>query len=74
VNSKSSVDKDKFLEQGFEMLSTNSPGGVAQFFDRDAPAEMAKVAMEGLQEFMVKPDNLDKILDRLDRAQARIYK
>ena len=40
------------------MLSTNSPGGVAQFWDRDAPAEMAKVSMEGLQEFMVKPDNL----------------
>ncbi len=73
VNSKSSVDDDKFLEQGFQMLSTNSPGGVAQFFDRDAPAEMAKVAMEGFQEFMVKPDNLDKILDRLERARARIY-
>ncbi|MFN3133400.1 ABC transporter substrate-binding protein [Roseibium sp.] len=74
VNAKSSVDQDKFLEQGFEMLSTNSPGGVAQFFDRDAPAEMAKVAMEGMQEFMVKPDNLDKILARLDRSAKRIYK
>lgn len=74
VNAQSSVDDDKFLVEGFEMLSTNSPGGVAQFFDRDAPAEMAKVAMEGLQEFMVKPDNLDKILARLDRARERIYK
>ncbi len=74
VNSGSSVDADKFLEQGFEMLSGNSPGGVAQFFDRDAPAEMAKVAMEGLQEFMVRPDNLDKILSRLERARGRIYK
>ena len=73
VNAKSSVDKDKFLEQGFAMLSSNSPGGVAQFFDRDAPAEMAKVAMEGLQEFMVKPDNLDTILQRLERARGRIY-
>lgn len=73
VNAKSSVDKDKFLEQGFAMLSSNSPGGVAQFFDRDAPAEMAKVAMEGLQEFMVKPDNLDNILQRLERARGRIY-
>jgi len=35
------------------MLSSNSPGGVAQFFDRDFPAEMAKAAMEGMQEFMV---------------------
>ncbi len=74
VNAKSSVDDDKFLQEGFTMLSSNSPGGVAQFFDRDAPAEMAKVAMEGFQEFMVKPDNLDKILARLDRAAKRIYK
>ena len=74
VNSKSSVDDVKFLKEGFAMLSSNSPGGVAQFFDRDAPAEMAKVAMEGFQEFMVKPDNLDKIIARLDRAAQRIYK
>ncbi|MFK7754479.1 MAG: ABC transporter substrate-binding protein [Sedimentitalea sp.] len=74
VNSKSSVDNDKFLQEGFEMLSQNSPGGVAQFFDRDAPAEMAKVAMEGFQEFMVKPDSLDRILKKLERARGRIYK
>ena len=74
VNANSSVDDDKFLKEGFAMLSSNSPGGVAQFFDRDAPAEMAKAGMEGLQEFMVKPDNLDKILARLDKAAERIYK
>jgi multiple sugar transport system substrate-binding protein len=74
VNANSSVDDDKFLKEGFAMLSSNSPGGVAQFFDRDAPAEMAKVAMEGFQEFMVKPDNIDKIIARLDRAAQRIYK
>jgi multiple sugar transport system substrate-binding protein len=74
VNSAASVDNDEFLNQGFAMLSSNSPGGVAQFFDRDAPAEMAKVAMEGFQEFMVKPDNLDRILSKLERARGRIYK
>jgi multiple sugar transport system substrate-binding protein len=73
VNAQSSVDADKFLEEGFETLSENSPGGVAQFFDRDAPAEMAKVAMEGFQEFMVRPDNLDQILQRLEQARQRIY-
>ena len=55
------------------MLSSNSPGGVAQFFDRDAPAEMASIAMEGFQEFMVFPDNLDDILARLEQARGRIY-
>ena len=74
VNAMSSVDDDKFLNEGFAMLSTNSPGGVAQFWDRDAPAEMAKVSMEGFQEFMVKPDNLDRILGKLERARQRIYK
>lgn len=74
VNAKSSVDDDKFLKEGFAMLSENSKGGVAQFFDRDFPAEMAKIGMEGLQEFMVRPDNLDNILKRLERARGRIYK
>ncbi|WP_112323526.1 ABC transporter substrate-binding protein [Oceanibium sediminis] len=73
VNANSSVDDDKFLKQGFEMLSSNSPGGVAQFFDRDAPAEMASEAMQGFQEFMVIPDNLDDILARLEKARQRIY-
>ncbi|MGB3409000.1 MAG: ABC transporter substrate-binding protein [Jannaschia sp.] len=73
VNAASSVDADKFLEQGFEMLSQNAQGGVAQFFDRDFPAEMASVGMEGLQEFMVFPDNLDDILGRLEQARQRIY-
>ena len=73
VNANSSVDDDEFLEQGFEMLSGNAQGGVAQFFDRDFPAEMASVGMEGLQEFMVFPDNLEDILQRLEQARERIY-
>ena len=73
VNASSSVDDDEMLNQGFEMLSSNSPGGVAQFFDRDAPAEMASIAMEGFQEFMVFPENLDDILNRLEQARQRIY-
>ncbi len=73
VNALSAVDDDEFLNQGFAMLSTNSPGGVAQFFDRDFPAEMAAIGMEGLQEFMVFPDRLDDILERLEEARKRIY-
>jgi multiple sugar transport system substrate-binding protein len=73
VNALSAVDDDEFLNQGFEMLSSNSPGGVAQFFDRDFPAEMAAIGMEGLQEFMVFPDNLEDILQRLEAARKRIY-
>ncbi|EFL89231.1 ABC transporter substrate-binding protein [Ahrensia sp. R2A130] len=71
-NSKAAVSDDKFIQEGFETVSTAS--GLAQFFDRDAPAEMAKAGMEGFQEFMLKPDRLDKILERLDKVQARVYK
>ena len=71
-NSKAEVGDDKFIQQGFETVSTAS--GLAQFYDRDAPAEMAKAGMEGFQEFMVKPDRLDDILARLDKVQERVYK
>jgi len=73
VNSDASVSDDKFIQQGFNMLSNNAGGGIMQFFDRDFPAEMASVGMEGLQEFMVFPDNLDDILARLEDARQRIY-
>ncbi len=73
INSGSTVAADDpFISAGFELLST-TPGGIAQFFDRDAPAEMAKIGMEGFQEFMVIPANLDAILERLEEARARIY-
>ena len=45
--------------KGFKTVSTAA--GLAQFFDRDAPAEMAKAGMEGFQEFMIKPERLDAI-------------
>lgn len=73
INSGSTVGDDPFIKAGFELLST-TPGGIAQFFDRDAPAEMAKLGMEGFQEFMVLPENLDDILERLEAARERIYK
>ncbi len=72
INADSTVGDDPFLQAGFELLST-TPGGIAQFFDRDANAEMARLGMEGFQEFMVLPDNLDDILERLEQARQRIY-
>ena len=73
VNAMSAVDDDKFLNEGFAMLSSNAPGGVAQFFDRDFPAEMAAAGMEGFQEFMVLPQNLEDILQRLEAKRLSVY-
>ena len=72
VNNQAAKPADKFLEAGFDMLS--KAYALAQFYDRDAKAEMAKAGMEGFQEFMVKPDNLDKILERLEKVRQQVYK
>ncbi|MFS4436995.1 ABC transporter substrate-binding protein [Paracoccaceae bacterium GXU_MW_L88] len=72
INTQSEVGDDPYLQAGFEMLS-GTTAGIAQFFDRDADAQMAKAGMEGFQEFMVKPDRLDAILERLEKTRQRVY-
>jgi multiple sugar transport system substrate-binding protein len=73
TNSGASVDAaDPFLTAGFQALST-ATGGIAQFWDRDADAEYAKVGMEGFQQFLVQPDQRDAILERLEQARTRLY-
>ena len=72
VNNQAEKPKDVFLEAGFNMLS--NAYALAQFYDRDANAEVAKAGMEGFQEFMVKPDRLDAILERLEKVRARVHK
>ena len=72
INKDASVGDSKFLQEGFETLSTAT--GLAQFYDRDAPAQMAKAGMEGFQEFMLDTSKLDKILERLDKVQEEVYK
>ncbi|WP_373504910.1 ABC transporter substrate-binding protein [Aestuariivirga sp.] len=72
TNNTSTVGDDPFIKAGFEMLS--SAYALAQFFDRDAPADMAKAGMEGFQEFMVKPEKVDAILERLEKVRQKVYK
>jgi len=62
---------DKFIVEGMETLSTAA--GLAQFYDRDAPAAMASAGMEGFQKFMLDPSTLDEVLENLDKVQAEVY-
>lgn len=71
-NSRADVAGDEFLQAGARMLA--AADGTAQFYDRDTLPEMASVGMQGFQEFMVNPNRLDTILDRLERTRARIYR
>ena len=73
TNKNASVDAaDPFLTAGFQALST-ATGGIAQFWDRDADAEYAKVGMEGFQQFLVQPEERTAILERLEAARTRLY-
>ena len=72
TNKNSTVGEDPFLKAGFASLS--NAYALAQFFDRDAPAEMAKAGMEGFQQFLVQPEQLDAILERLEQVRGQAYK
>lgn len=72
ANSQATVGDDKFIQEGFATVSTAA--GLAQFYDRDAPAEMAKAGMEGFQKFMLDTSTMDEVLMRLDEVQTEVYK
>jgi len=71
AHNQAAVADDPFLQAGFEVLSRAD--GLAQFYDRDTEPEMAQLGMQGFQEFMVHPDRLDDILERLESARQRIF-
>lgn len=72
INAKAEISDNKFIQEGFALL--NQATGIAQFYDRDAPAEMAKAGMEGFQKFMLDTSTKMEVLERLDEVAAEVYK
>ncbi|MFO1037903.1 MAG: extracellular solute-binding protein [Geminicoccaceae bacterium] len=72
VNKNAGIADDRFLVAGKELLGQAQH--IAQFFDRDTSEDLATIGMKGFQEFMIKPDRIDAVLDNLERARKRIYK
>ncbi|MEN0000446.1 MAG: extracellular solute-binding protein [Pseudomonadota bacterium] len=71
-NSQAAINADdKFIVEGMATVSTAA--GLAQFYDRDAPAAMAQAGMEGFQRFMLDPSTKDEVLTELDRVQGEVY-
>lgn len=70
-NVNASVKDDRFAQGGFAQL--NKASGIMQFYDRDTDPGMAKVGMEGFQEFLAHPERIDQILERIEAERARIY-
>ncbi|MCG8416818.1 MAG: ABC transporter substrate-binding protein [Proteobacteria bacterium] len=72
LHKDAAVKDDRFLKAGADLL--RNAAGLAQFYDRDTTPDMAKIGMKGFQEFMVKPERGDAILERVDKARQRIFK
>jgi multiple sugar transport system substrate-binding protein len=70
-NVNASVADDRFTQGGFEQLS--QADGIMQFYDRDTDPALARVGMQGFQEFMQNPDRIDEILERIEAERQRIY-
>lgn len=71
ANKNAPAPDNRFREAGFKMLG--NADGLAQFYDRDTSPEMAKIGMEGFQEFMVNPEREDAIRERLDTERKSIF-
>jgi len=72
-NNQAPEPQDPMSKIGFQILSS-TPGGVAQFYDRDMTKEMADEGMKGMQQFYSDPGQLDAILNHLEQFRQRIYK
>jgi multiple sugar transport system substrate-binding protein len=72
VNKNAKMPQDTYLKAGFSMLS--NAHALGQFYDRDAPAEMAQAGMNGFQQYMLKPQDRQAILERLETVRQRVYK
>jgi len=72
VNKNSPAPQDTYLKAGFSMLS--KAHALGQFYDRDAPAEMAKAGMDGFQQYMLRPQDRSAILAKLETVRQRVYK
>ncbi len=72
VNKDAKMPMDTYLKAGFSMLS--NAYALGQFYDRDAHAEMAKAGMDGFQQYMVKPGEREKILERLEKVRKSVHK
>lgn len=73
ANNQAALPDDPIAKTGLAIL-TSSPGGIAQFYDRDMNKEMADEGMKGMQRFISDPSKLNDILARMEAARKRIYR
>lgn len=59
-------------QKGIKMMQ--GVDALAQFYDRDTTPEMADKGMDGFMEWWYKPDNIEQILERLEKDRQRIFK
>ncbi|MGC8731518.1 MAG: hypothetical protein ACP5RC_04600, partial [Halothiobacillaceae bacterium] len=71
TNKNAKLPDDPFLKAGFKLLSNAKD--LSQFYDRDAPAQMAKAGLDGFQHYMMDPSQRQNILKHLDEVEKEVY-
>ncbi|GAA3917095.1 ABC transporter substrate-binding protein [Litoribacillus peritrichatus] len=62
---------NKFMKAGDQLLKNAK--GVAQFFDRDTPPEMAKPAMDLMVMFMNEELTIDEVIYSLEQYRMKVF-
>jgi multiple sugar transport system substrate-binding protein len=65
------ISDDPILKMAVEEMKKVK--GTSQYYDRDTDPDLAQAGLKGLQEFMVKPERRDTILQQIERTRARIH-
>ncbi len=71
TNKNAKLPDDPFLKAGFKLLSNAKD--LSQFYDRDAPAQMAKAGLDGFQHYLMNPSDRQDILQHLDQVEKQVY-
>jgi len=70
-NRKARLGDDRLIQAGAEILG--EADGIAQFYDRDTPLEMFTPGMEAFAQFLLQPENVDRLLDNLEMVRGRVF-
>jgi len=71
-NRKAQVGDDRFIQAGAKILEEAE--GISQFYDRDTPPAMFNPGMDAIIQFMKQPDDIDDILEKLEKVRKEVFK
>jgi multiple sugar transport system substrate-binding protein len=72
VNRDAGISDDRLLKAGIEQIAGVTR--LSQYYDRDSEPALALVGMKAFQEFMMHPERLDTLLDRIEKSRQTVVR